>query len=216
MTELSMNDETAVGIEFKSTKQVTHNGQAARTVSGSRYYDTNADDLWDALTSPERIPRWFLPISGELRAGGQFQLEGHAGGKVTRCEPPAAFDATWQYGDNISWITIRIKPENNGVRLTLDHIMLKDEEGEAHWKLYGPGATGVGWELSFLALNYHLANNGAAIDATENEAWLGSDAGKAFISKSAKGWGDAHVASGESEDTARDMAALTARFYTGE
>ena len=31
---------------------------------------------------PERIPRWFLPVSGDLRLGGRYQLEGNAGGEV--------------------------------------------------------------------------------------------------------------------------------------
>ena len=31
-------------------------------------------DLWEALTSAERIPRWFAPVSGDLRLGGRFQV----------------------------------------------------------------------------------------------------------------------------------------------
>ena len=45
--------------------------------------------MWDAVTSAERIPRWFLPISGDLRLGGRYQLEGNAGGEVLECAPPA-------------------------------------------------------------------------------------------------------------------------------
>ena len=44
-----------------------------------RTYETTIVDLWDAITSAERIPRRFLPISGDLRLGGRYQLEGHAG-----------------------------------------------------------------------------------------------------------------------------------------
>ncbi len=211
-----MNYSNVFGIEFRSTRETTHEGASARKVSGSRYYDAKADDLWDALTNPERIPRWFLPISGDLRLGGRYQFEGHANGKITRCDPASALDATWEYGDNTSWVMVRLIPENDGTRLTLEHVMLKDDEGEAHWKVYGPGATGVGWELSFLALDYHLANNGTAIIPKENEAWTVSADGKAFIRKSAKSWGDAHIASGESEVIARNMAESTAKFYTGE
>jgi hypothetical protein len=49
-------------------------GGARRHVSQS--YDTDQDDLWDAVTNIERIPRWFLPISGDLKVGGSYQLEG--------------------------------------------------------------------------------------------------------------------------------------------
>src|SRR5882724_8555264 len=29
---------------------------------------------WDAMTNAERIPRWFLPISADLRLSGRYQL----------------------------------------------------------------------------------------------------------------------------------------------
>ena len=52
----------------------------ARVVTISQSYATDAADLWDACTNIERIPRWFLPISGDLKVGGSYQLEGHASG----------------------------------------------------------------------------------------------------------------------------------------
>src|SRR5690606_32513269 len=49
----------------------------ARTVVISQTYRASVDDVWDACTSAERIPRWFLPVSGDLRVGGKYQLEGN-------------------------------------------------------------------------------------------------------------------------------------------
>jgi len=66
----------------------------ARTMTISRSYDTTVEDLWDACTRPERIARWFSPVTGDLRPGGRFQIEGNAGGTVERCEPPLRYDAT--------------------------------------------------------------------------------------------------------------------------
>ena len=80
----------------------------ARTMTISRVYDTPADDLWDACTNPERISRWFLPVSGDLREGGRYALEGNASGTIERCEPPHRVDATWEYGGQTSWIEIRL------------------------------------------------------------------------------------------------------------
>jgi len=211
-----MNFGNTLGIEFRATKEILYKGEPARSVSGTRHYLTETDDLWDALTNAERIPRWFLPISGNLKSGGRYQLEGHAGGAITRCDPPKALDATWEYADNTSWIMVRLEPEGQGTKLTLEQVMLKDDESEAHWKQYGPGATGVGWELSFLALSYHLANDGMPINPEENATWMASNDGKTFVRKSAKAWGEAHVASGESADIANNMAELTAKFYTGD
>ena len=53
-----------------------------------RTYDAPIDDVWDALTTPERIGRWFLPISGDYRLGGRYQFEGNAGGEILACERP--------------------------------------------------------------------------------------------------------------------------------
>ena len=40
------------------------------------------EEVWDALTDPDRIRRWMMPITGELKVGGSFQLEGNAGGEI--------------------------------------------------------------------------------------------------------------------------------------
>ena len=46
-----------------------------RMVSLERDFDAPIEEVWDALTNPERIGRWFLPISGDYRLGGSYQLE---------------------------------------------------------------------------------------------------------------------------------------------
>lgn len=157
-----------------------------------------------------------LPISGELNEGGNYQLQGHAGGKITKCEPPKFFYATWEYGDDISWLQVVVSKVEQGAELSLTHIMLKDDKGNEHWEKYGPAATGVGWDLAFLALDYVLSNANAIIDAAENTAWLTTVAGKLFVGDSAKKWGEAHVIAGEAKDIALEMAKRTASFYTGE
>jgi uncharacterized protein YndB with AHSA1/START domain len=90
----------------------------ARVVAVSRSYPAQLDDVWDACTNPERIPRWFLPVSGELKEGGRYQLAGNAGGTVTRCDPPHGFDATWEMDGDVSWIELRLTDEGNGRFLT--------------------------------------------------------------------------------------------------
>jgi len=60
-----------------------------RVVTISQTYPTDGADLWDACTNRERIPRWFLPITGDLVVGGTFQIEGNAGGTVFDAAPVA-------------------------------------------------------------------------------------------------------------------------------
>ena len=210
-----MDYTNALGAEFREVRETTHNGEPARVVQGRRTYATDADDLWDALTNIARIPRWLLPIDGDLRLGGRFQLDGNAAGEILRCDPPEALDVTWEYGEQLSWVTVRLQPDGDGTRLTLEHIMLKDEAAEAHWKQFGPGATGVGWDLSFFGLALHLDSGGDAIDQEANEAWMASESGKEFIRGCAEAWAEAHITSGEESEIARNMARQTADFYTG-
>jgi hypothetical protein len=63
-------------------------GREAKVVTISQAYDTDVDDLWEACTTADRLGRWFAPVSGELRLGGRYQIEGNASGTVERCDPP--------------------------------------------------------------------------------------------------------------------------------
>ena len=126
----------------------------ARTVTVIRTYNAGVEDVWDACTNPERIARWFLPVSGELREGGRYQLTGNASGTVQRCAAPNSFAATWEFGGDVSWIELRLSPEaNRRTRFVLEHIAYVDDE---RWAQFGPGAVGVGWDLGLIGLSGHL------------------------------------------------------------
>lgn len=184
----------------------------ARTVTLSRVYDTSVEDLWEACTDAERIARWFAPVSGELRLGGRYQVEGNAGGTVTACDPPHAFDATWEFGGGTSWIEVRVHPEPDGrARLELVHIA---EVGEDIWEQFGPGAVGIGWDLGLMGLHLHLSS-GEPVDREAVEAWGSSEEGVAFMTASNDGWCDAFVAAGADPADARARADRTIAFYTG-
>ncbi len=42
----------------------------AHVVALARTYRAPRADVWDALTEPDRLARWFLPVSGDLVLGG--------------------------------------------------------------------------------------------------------------------------------------------------
>ncbi|WNG57003.1 SRPBCC family protein [Archangium gephyra] len=202
----------ALGAEVREFVEREHEGKPARVVVASRLYHTDAEDLWDAITNVERIPRWFSPIEGELRLGGRYQLEDNASGTITRCERPTSFDITWEFGGGMSWVTVRLAPEGKDTRLTLEHIVHASDVDE-HWTRFGPGAAGVGWELGFLGLGLHV-ESGESVPPEANAAWMASDESKAFMRASAEAWGAAHIAAGEAPEVARGMAERTAAFYT--
>jgi len=68
-------------------------------------YDTDIDDLWSALTDPDRLVRWYGRVEGDLRPGGQFRLyvedaDADATGRVEACEPPRRLRVTSRETDD--------------------------------------------------------------------------------------------------------------------
>jgi uncharacterized protein YndB with AHSA1/START domain len=182
----------------------------ARTTTISQTYDADLKDVWDACTNAERIPRWFLPISGELRLNGRYQLEGNAGGTIERCDPPTGFAATWEYGGQVSWIEVRLVREaEDRTRLELEHIAHVDD----HWAQFGPGAVGIGWDMALIGLTLHLGG-APQVDPQEVMAWTASDEGRRFITMSSDRWCDANIAAGEDPAIARASADRTTAAYT--
>jgi uncharacterized protein YndB with AHSA1/START domain len=186
-------------------------GRQARVVEARRRYAGTIDEVWDALTNAERIPRWFMPVSGELRLGGRYQLQGNAGGEVTACDPPRMFAVTWEMRGETSWLTVELTEAGSSTNLRLEHVAHVDD---AFWDQYGPGAVGVGWDLSLMGLAEHLTGKPAVEPATA-EAWGQSDEGKAYVEAASRAWGEASSAAGTPEAAARAAVARTTAFYTG-
>jgi uncharacterized protein YndB with AHSA1/START domain len=184
----------------------------ARVVTISQSYETDAADLWDACTDIERIPRWFLPLTGDLRVGGSYQLEGNAHGTVLTCDPPREFTATWEFGDAVSWIEVRIFDEGlHRSRFELQHIAHADD----HWEQFGPGATGMGYDGALVGLTIHLST-GRSVEQSWGQEWMASEDGRRFTRKSGEAWYRANVAAGADDDWARAAADRCIAAYLGE
>jgi uncharacterized protein YndB with AHSA1/START domain len=180
------------------------------TVVLRRTYDTTIEDLWEACTDAERISRWFLPVTGDLRLGGHYQLEGNAGGTVLKCEPPRMFRITWQFGDlQPTEVEVRLSDTDDGVEFELEHVGYADPE---MWRKFGPGAVGVGWDLGLLGLGLYL-DTGATVG--DPEEWQKTPEAHDFITRSSTAWGEAYRASGASDADVADAVRNTTAFYTG-
>src|ERR1700761_2149323 len=117
-----IDDPTAAaGLVNREVRTGSRDGGPTRVVVARRTYGTDQADLWDAVTNPERLPRWFLPVSGELRVGGRYQFQGNAGGVIERCEEPESLAVTWEMGPTVSWLTITLVPAATGTILELAH-----------------------------------------------------------------------------------------------
>lgn len=183
----------------------------AKVVRLARTYAAPPEDVWDALTDAERIPRWFLPVSGDFRAGGHFQFECNAGGEIRECHPPRRLLVTWVMGPtgpaDASLVDVRLSATDGGTRLEFEHRAQMPPE---MWDQFGPGAVGVGWDGGLLGLGLHLA--GHELGLTPDE--LASDpAVREFYTESAKAWGKAQREAGVDEPTVKANVAATTGFY---
>lgn len=185
----------------------------ARLITVTQTYDADVEDVWDACTNPDRIPRWLMPISGELHVGGRYQLEGNAGGTVESCDPPHGFSATWEFGGDVSWIEVGLTEADDGrARLRIEHVAHVDDE---RWAEFGPSAVGIGWDMMLLGLATHIGSGGAAVSTDESAAWTMSDDGQRFMRDSADRWTAAAIGAGDESVAAREAADRTYDLYTG-
>ena len=208
---MSIDPIQSVNAITRVVRTIERDGKPAKVVVATRTYDTTPDDLWDAITNPERIPRWFLPVTGELRLGGRYQLQGQAGGTITACDPPKHLGITWEYGGQVSWVEVQLTGKGRGTLLELEHIAHVPDE---FWDQYGPGAVGVGWDLGLHGLAIHVAT-GRAVLPSEGMEWLATPAGTRFIETSSGSWGEASAAGGTAKEDALAAVGRTTAFYTG-
>ncbi|MEV7966811.1 SRPBCC family protein [Sphaerisporangium sp. NPDC088356] len=160
MTDVFGKDDPISGTERELGSRHRDGGET-RTILMRRRYDAEVEDVWDACTDPDRLSRFFMKPSGDLRQGGTFSFEGNAGGRILRCEPPRRLTVTWVYGEAgdlpEDQVELRLSPSGDGTELELEHssfgkitgLLLNDPE-KGLWGL------GAGWELGLIALGTYL------------------------------------------------------------
>jgi uncharacterized protein YndB with AHSA1/START domain len=163
-----------------------------------RSYDAPVGDVWDAVTQPDRIKRWLMPISGDLRVGGTFQLEGNAGGEILACEPPRLLRAT--FGDPTSIVEVRLTPQSaSDTVLELEHTVPIEIAQSGAGALY----VGPGWDGALLGLGLFL--RGEAVG--DPVAAASSPEAQKFSKQSVHAWAEVVKDSGTA--TTEQLAAAT-------
>ncbi len=207
---MTIDPMATVGLVTREVRSGSRSGVPTKIAIARRTYPTDQTDLWDALTNADRLPRWFLPVSGDLQVGGRYQLEGNAGGVVEGCKEPESFAVTWEFGEMVSWLEVSLTPDGKGTSLELAHEAPVDPD---LWGQFGPGAVGVGWDLGLLGLGLHI-ESGAPVDPDVAATLTFSPEGIEFVQRAAEGWAAAAVADGDEPGPAHEAAARTVAFYT--
>lgn len=137
--------------ELDAIHREVRNGEAETVVvTLTRTYDADAEDVWEALTDPERLARWFSPVSGDLREGGTFSIQGNASGDIRRCEKPTWLSLTFGSPDSI--VDLRLSPAGERTTLELAHSVPLAMAGSGAGALY----PGPGWDGALLGLGIFL------------------------------------------------------------
>lgn len=121
-----------------------------------RRYATDPVDLWQACTDPERLARWFAPVTGDLRPGGNFRIHFDDADtppcRVLACEAPQRLVWEWPIREVATVVTVEVHADGDGSRLVLHHTRLADGQ------LAGYAA---GWDLHIRSLDAHVAGGEA-------------------------------------------------------
>jgi uncharacterized protein YndB with AHSA1/START domain len=98
----------------------------ARVAVFTRSYETTIDDLWDACTDPERLKRWYAPVTGDFRVGGSFEQVNMGSGTILACEAPTLLKLS--LGGGADEIEVRLSPgaDEGTTTLELQHATTLD------------------------------------------------------------------------------------------
>jgi len=119
-----------------------------------RSWPDPVDDVWAALTEPDRLARWIGVYEGERGTGGtgtfaMTQEEGdHAGSPTTilECDPPRRLVIEWEQEDSENW-RIDLDLTTEGGRTVLRFVQVFGADADVtdyamgwHWYLEKLGA----------------------------------------------------------------------------
>jgi uncharacterized protein YndB with AHSA1/START domain len=121
-------------------------------------FSTGIEDLWSALTDPQRLARWIGTVEGDLRLGGEFRARFTSSwegpGRVDVCEPPRRLRLTMSPGqDDQTVIEAELTPNGNQTRLVVEERGLPVD---------GAAGYGAGWQAHIEDLGAHLAGRETA------------------------------------------------------
>jgi uncharacterized protein YndB with AHSA1/START domain len=128
----------------------------ARVAVFTRTYPTTIDDLWDACTNPERLRRWYVPVTGDLRVGGTFEQVNMGSGVIVVCEPP--HHLVLSLGGGVDEIEARLSPaaEADMTVLEIQHATTIDSHEIGGQMFDAIFCMGGGYYPRLLALDLYL------------------------------------------------------------
>jgi uncharacterized protein YndB with AHSA1/START domain len=131
-------------------------GGEARVAVFTRTYPTTVEDLWDACTNPERLRRWYVPVSGDLRVGGNFQQQNMGSGTIVVCDAPRLLKLSLGGGADEIEVRLSAGAEAGTAALELQHATTLDSHDIGGQTFDAVFCMGGGYYPRLRALDMHL------------------------------------------------------------
>lgn len=128
----------------------------ARVAVFTRVYETTVEDLWDACTNPDRLRRWYVPVTGDLRVGGVFAQVNMGSGTVLECDAPRFLKVSLGGGADEIELRVSPGPHDGSATLHLEHATTLDDHEIAGQRYDAIFCMGGGYYPRLQALNDHL------------------------------------------------------------
>ncbi|KGJ72151.1 hypothetical protein GY21_17225 [Cryobacterium roopkundense] len=180
-------------------------GETGIQVRLGHVYQASVADVWRAVTEPESLERWFLPLSGDLHVGGAFQFEGNAGGTILACEPEALLRVT--FGMDTSVVEVRLRAvAPDSTEFTFEHTVPLSMAGSGAGALYVAPA----WDMSVVGLGLFLRGE----FVNDPSTWENSPAVQRYARQAIDAWAAAIELSelASATELAEGVAASIAQF----
>lgn len=128
------------------------NGGSGHGVRIIIHFSAPQDEVWHACTAPERMRLWFLPVTGDLRVGGKYELETYAEGQILHCSAPDLLTVTMNFQGLPGEAVLALSAADGETVLEFEHTMAMDA---GPWAALAPDI-GSGWDVALRYLDLHL------------------------------------------------------------
>ena len=172
-----------LGAITRAVESTTHDGKPAKVVVASRTYPTSPDDLWDAVTDPERIPRWFAAVRATCGSAAATRSRATQAARSSPATRPPTSPLPGRSAAGC-WVDITSRPCGGGgarrspcaTPPSTRPGVLRQLRSRRRRRRLGP---------QLMGLAEHLAT-GATMGPTA-EAWGATDDGRDFMAQPAMG-----------------------------
>lgn len=139
------------GLSIEGTLQSSNGDGVVRMKSR---FERDCDDVWSALTDPQRLARWYGKVEGDLRVGGVFTAyvlasEWDGQGRINECVPRQRLEVTmWEEEGAEHNLAANLVDDGGATILVLE---VQGLPLDLVW------AYGAGWHVHLEDLGAHLS-----------------------------------------------------------